>query len=1220
MSRMKKILDDLFFTGVTPLVKRGERIALTEADMPSLPEFLTESAIENLPWGEDLKSDWVFVRGLLQGSLSTWKWGFVFCALSAALTLVSPLLVYQFIRALTGEIELSLAQLIGLGVSIGLTGILAGVFAQHHFLRILWAFQVISNRLNTLIFKQSMRISAKDRDAMTIGEIVNRMGSDTDSLSNLPTVLINVTVSVLQVLGVAGVLTYMLGWSALPLLFIILVMVAPTRAAAKIIVKYDNKMMKRRDERVTLMGQILNGIRIVKYLRWEADLQKEIETKRAAELRDRWAMAKAEMICTVAFASVSAVSLFFILLLHERLGNPLTLPVVFSTFSLLQILEEPFGSVGRHLASFANARVGAARIREFLNLKSEPRFKGSEMKPALVIQDASVVYPDVKALDRINLQVTEGESVAIVGPVGAGKSTLLELVLGEAIPQEGHVRHKSGLKIAYVPQESFVLNTSLARNISFGSDWSSEPTHSGESALQDAVRSAQLAADLSAWRHGFSSEIGEKGINLSGGQKQRISLARAAFAKTDVILFDDPLSAVDHPTAEALIDDLVFGSLQDKTRIMATHRLEGLERFDRVIFLVQGKILAQGSFGSLMDTSADFRQFVENGLVDSNAQSLTDVDSDRTTKTTPADSSSETFSAIEDRERGAVSPKLYWIYLRELATSKPFNYLVLALTAITYPLFSVVQKLVFTDLDAFGSAKDLIYLFGMISLASVFSLVISDLFWLNRGLKAGKRFHENMLRSILNTKMRFFDTNPVGRILQRFSRDTEAIDMQIQWTFENTVKIGANIIVSLAVIVISLPWLLVAMGPIGWYYYILQRRYRSVAREAKRLDSVARSPVYAHLKETLAGLTSIRAYAREGAFYREFVRRVEHSQRMFFGHYMINRWFSTRIPLVGGMITVCTGAALALAVSNGATSAGLAALVMTTCISFWGTLNWAVRVFADLEARMTSLERVNTYSNLEVECSLQRHSEPTIQNGAVSFKNVWVQYANDLPWTLRDVSFEIPHATKVGLVGRTGSGKSTVFQTLFQIIRHSKGTITLGGVDIAQLPLEALRRHIAIIPQEPILFQGTLRSNLDRYREHSDMKIWSVLELVGLAAHFKLAGLDHQLVENGNNLSLGQRQLLCLARALLSAAPLVVLDEATASVDFVTDRKIQRIIKEHFRDRTLMIIAHRLTTVEDCELIIELEHGTVKNVRSIKQLETKVDFRLDIKLHSESNT
>jgi ABC-type multidrug transport system fused ATPase/permease subunit len=406
------------------------------------------------------------------------------------------------------------------------------------------------------------------------------------------------------------------------------------------------------------------------------------------------------------------------------------------------------------------------------------------------------------------------------------------------------------------------------------------------------------------------------------------------------------------------------------------------------------------------------------------------------------------------------------------------------------------------------------------------------------------------------------------------------------------------------VLVGVLPATIVVIVPVICLFVRVQSMYRRCAREAQRIYSISRSPRFAHFKETMNGLAVIRGLHKGGHFTEEFFKVVAHNQRDFHGMVSLNRWFSVRVPLVGSLVSLGVAAGVVLAAHGGTLGAGVAGLVLIYAMRFWESLNWAVRSFAEVESRMTSVERLRTYGRIEQEPEILLDKPNALPDetwplaGTIEFRDVVARYAEHLPDVLKGVSFRIPGGAKAGIIGRTGSGKSTAFQALFRFIEARSGAILIDGKDIRGIPLARLRRSIAIIPQDPTLFRGRLRDNLDRFAQHSDEALWRALE----RAHLKTfaaglpGGLEAEVKENGHNFSQGQRQLMCLARALLVDARIIVMDEATASVDVETDALIQETIRRECRDRTVLIIAHRLGTVEDCDLVIDLEDGRTKRV------------------------
>jgi ABC-type multidrug transport system fused ATPase/permease subunit len=505
-----------------------------------------------------------------------------------------------------------------------------------------------------------------------------------------------------------------------------------------------------------------------------------------------------------------------------------------------------------------------------------------------------------------------------------------------------------------------------------------------------------------------------------------------------------------------------------------------------------------------------------------------------------------------------------------------------------------------TDDPSIMSPMGAIIVYGLLGMAVLSGWIGERLLWLYRAAAAGRTIHDSALEGVLGAPLRFFDSTPMGRVLNRFARDMEGVDDHLSWNFEQSFKSLAQTLASLVLIISVLPLIVVVLVPVLLVYYRLQRDYRRAAREAKRLESISRSPRYAHFKEVVTGLDVIHGYGREQYFMDVFYDVLGRYQRMYWCSILLNRWFSVRVPLISGLVALATSVGIAVLAGEGLITAGAAGVVLTFALSFWGSLNWTVRAFSEVESRMTSVERLQHYAELEPEPSTTQQpvldaAAPWPTAGRIDIEGLTVRYADHLPLVLQDVTFSVPGGSTVGVIGRTGSGKSTLFQSMFRFLEPVGGRIRIDGVDIASVPIDRLRRSIAIIPQDPTLFIGTVRSNLDRFSECSDADVWNALRRVQLDGVVRAlpGGLDAPVAENGINFSQGQRQLLCMARAILTRARILVLDEATASVDVQTDAVIQQTVRTEFRGVTVMIIAHRLNTVSDADAIVELANGRV---------------------------
>lgn len=1197
----RRVLSRLLFLDMGYLVKKARTDIIQEADLPLLPSHLEpEKSSTALRWKTGLPP-WKFLFSVIPINWAPLKWGYSFFAIAMLSSLVSPILINHFIRSLdSGEWEKALTM----GVLLALCGVVMGVGFQHYFYRTLAANQNTTNDLNQRIFRQSLKLSLRARTKSQVGDIVNHMTSDTDALADFPIILGDLTWAVVMIIGATAMLFYYIGWSALPAMIILTCLIPLTHFVAKRFVRYEEKMMHEKDARITLMSQVLNSIRVIKYFSWEKAMTKEVQALRSAELKSRKTLARAEVLSGITYLAVSTIVLFIALLTHAYRGQPLDAATVFTCISLFGLLEEPFGQLSRLFSRFSQGLVSSKRIMDFLALEQvEDVLKSTtaQSDSAIELKNVSLSYAETPVIQGLNLSLKKGQSLAVVGPVGAGKSTLLYGLLSECRLVCGEIAiHEELHKKAYVPQEAYIINSSLLENVSFGVESFSKEK------LRRAIHQACLDKDLKELPSGLRTEIGEKGVNLSGGQKQRVSLARAALSQPQLVLLDDPLSAVDVETEKLICDRLLFGEWANTTRVVVTHRLESLSRFDQVLFLKDGEVKGLGSLEELLSQSEEFQKFYSQHEKTQEGHATVQGPVEETSAEENKNESRITDD--EEREKGAVKASVYRSYILSLGgDGKKRNWILflLAFLAIAGASMPLLQKGWIANFDKYQPVFDLtpvnaVLIYGFLGFCVLLLNMTNQMFWLERGIIAGRNFHDRMLESILRAPVRFFDSTPVGRVLQRFSRDLESVDIYLQWSFESFIHCVLHVLVSIVLIVTVMPVMLVVILPTLWVYNRLQQDYRRPAREAKRLDSIARSPRYAHFKETLMGLVVIRAFEKEQWFLGDFFKKLQHSQRMFYGHYMLNRWFSAQVPVVAGVISVSTLIGITYGVKLGWFGAGVAGLVTTYAITFWGTLNWGIRIFADIESRMTSVERLKFYSSIQSE-KLQGGIQPEKswpQAGALTVENLQVQYAPHLPMVLKGLNFQIQPGEKIGVIGRTGSGKSTLFQVLYRFIEPSHGKILMDGVSIADVDMERLRRSLAIVPQDPSLFMGTLRSNLDRYQEFTDEEVWQSLEKAGMKEFVQEQALQlaTPVAENGGNLSQGQRQLLCLARALLMDAKVVLMDEATASVDVQTDAQIQKVIRENMKGVTMLIIAHRLGTVSDCDQIIELGEGLVKSI------------------------
>ncbi|KAG0212688.1 Multidrug resistance-associated protein 1 [Mortierella sp. NVP41] len=863
---------------------------------------------------------------------------------------------------------------------------------------------------------------------------------------------------------------------------------------------------------------------------------------------------------------------------------------------------------------------------------------------------SSTSTPGRPTLANINLQIPDGSLTAVVGRIGQGKSSLLSALMGEMYKKQGSIKIYGDL--AYVPQQPWILNATVQDNIVFGKVFDQE--------LYDRIVFASgLRPDLEMLPAGDQTEIGERGINLSGGQKQRISLARAAYQDADIYLLDDPLSAVDAHVDQHLWQHLIgpSGLLKDKTRVLVTHGIHHLEEVDQIVVLKHGMVSEMGDYHQLNKARGAFYLLIKEYSVGHKSASKrhhkdataveADVDSERNTivgedsqdkkgdgDQDDDDEKNGELIAEETMVDGKISWKVVMAYARAVTLKNVFFCLLLFVASQACQIATNFWlRLWILDIESEEEGgpparSTSYYLYGYAILILAFVIMDVMVNYMSEvvcGIQGSKTLHNNLITRVLRLPMSFFDTTPMGRIVNRFSSDMESIDSVLPENCNDLFSFITIIGSSLLVIAYSTPAFLFTFPPLLLAYVWVQDYFIKTSGALRRLQSVAKSPLYQHFSETLSGVSTIRVMKGQSSrFILENEARTNTTINRTNIIQLVNRWLQIRVELMGGFIVF---SAAALAVLNAENlDPSLVGLALSYALSMVIFINALVRTYSEVQNLMVSVERVLEYSEKPTEAPAVTgvHLPETFPSlGRVTFKNYSARYREGLDLVVKDISFTVEPSEKVGIVGRTGAGKSSLTLALFRIIEaadsywalasdpsaentpplepamfasDSGGSIEIDGIDISTLGLRDLRQHLAIIPQDPTLFAGTIRSNLDPFLEVSDTDLWQALERAHLKDYISSlpGGLSFEVAPNGENFSVGQRALICLARALLRKSKVLVLDEATAAVDVETDDLIQKTIRKEFKDRTILTIAHRIKTVMDSDKILVLEKGRVQ--------------------------
>jgi ABC-type multidrug transport system fused ATPase/permease subunit len=1129
------------------------------------------------------------------------------------------------------------------------------------------------------------------------GRIVNLMSTDTYRVDQASGLFHMIWTAPIQVILTLILLLINITYSALSGFAFIVIMMPLLGQAIKSLMYRRRFINKVTDQRVTLTQEIISSVRFVKFFGWETSFLDRLANIRKQEVDKITKLLSIRNAILAVSLSLPIFASMLAFITYSLSGHGLAPAPIFSSLALFNSLRIPLNLLPMVIGQIVDASASIKRIQEFLDAEESPveatfeekapdaidiqngsftwertRTQDTDDKPAGAAKppkptkqekkDAKVKEKELKKLEKrrelekvesdpssptdpdnnsmqekekrpfeitgINLSIGRDELVAVIGSVGSGKSSLLAALAGDMRKTNGNVTF--GASRAFCPQYAWIQNATVKENITFSKPYDRRW-------YNEVVDACALRPDLEMLPAGDMTEIGERGITVSGGQKQRLNIARAIYFNADIVIMDDPLSAVDAHVGKHIMDEAICGLLKGKARVLATHQLHVLHRADRIVWMKEGRIAKIATFPDLMENDEEFQSLMKTTASEEEVEEAAEVLEDEgeaekkvaAKKAKKAKKSAVALMQQEERAVNSVSSSVYMSYVKASGSIAVLPIILLLL--ITSQGSNIVTSLWLSwwTSDKFrldeGVYIGVYAAFGVLQALLTFAFATTLTYF---GTKASRVMLQRAIYRVLRAPMSFFDTTPMGRITNRFSKDVDTMDNVLTDSIRMFSLTFVTIISVFILIIAYYYYFVIALVPLTFMFCFSAGYYRASARELKRHEANLRSVVFARFSEAVNGTSTIRAYGVEQQFATRLAESLDSMDGAYYLTFANQRWLSVRLDFMGNLLVFTCGILVVTARFNIDPSTG--GLVLSYILSIVQMIQFSVRQLAEVENNMNSTERIHYYgTQLEEEAPLKlgevRSSWP--ERGEIVFEDVQMRYRAGLPLVLKGMNMTVKSGERIGIVGRTGAGKSTIMSTLFRLTELSGGSITIDGVDISTIGLADLRSRLAIIPQDPTLFRGTIRSNLDPFHEHTDLELWHALrqaDLVGpeqtleepsttsststsivpatatpiATSSTARIHLDTPVEDEGLNFSLGQRQLLALARALVRGSQIIVCDEATSSVDFETDQKIQRTIVRGFSGKTLLCIAHRLRTIIGYDRILVMDQGNVAELDS----------------------
>lgn len=1026
------------------------------------------------------------------------------------------------------------------------------------------------------------------------------------------------------------------------------------------IVSLSKEKAELADERGKIISQLLSGMKIIKFNVWEELFLGKIDNIRRKESNTSVSIFNYAIIAKSLFVVASKLiylGLFFIL---QWLEVEMTVPKLFSVMSILNSLEPNLSSFINALTSVITATTSSKRFGDILKMKEKEVFEDSKdlKRGSVLLDELTVTWDDhhfLKIFEEdahpqqthimrgINIRVNPGEFIGVIGGIGSGKSTLLLSMMNELNVLFGRAQ-KNG-SIAYIPQQSFMMNETIQNNILFGKPFE-------QYRYNETLGLCELTKDLLDLPSGDQTEIGEGGINLSGGQKQRISIARALYSDADIYIIDDALSALDHDVGTRIMKNLFLNKLKSKTRIMATHKISILKYFDRIVYVNNSKLELIGTLEELQSKEV-LNEFIFNGKSNEDSNVSQKSLASEGLETAKKSNTPDKLTIEEKYIEGNIESTTYLRYIQEAG-------LISCILLIAISLINEIIKL-FMD---YWMGKNVQLLFNengilqkeIFSFLIVFLLVviiIKAIFFGRVLTNAAYSLCKKMLANLIRRPMSYFDTTSSGTIMNRCTQDVSTIDNHIPIAILDSLTTISLFLVTFTLSVI-VAWISIVaflvLVIIGVYWF---NKYLRISLQLTRMVKITNSPVLAMLNEMNGGALLFRHYGIKEFIQQKFIEISDLETSVFFHEFMCGNWLKIRLDYIVLLMTMIPVSLVTTAVIIGYIdneSSSSIGVTINSLMVIGAATSGLIFTVSNIIKDMACVERVQEFIDYrELEDTSENINVPITWPtlGSIEIRNLSVRYRPETPFVLRDLNLKISSREKIGIIGRTGSGKSTLFLALMRIIESDQESseILIDGLNIKDIGIHKLRKGVSIVSQDPLILEGSILTNLDPEGMLSIDKVLSCISDLKLAQHFNISLnpdlgeslisevygedleltsggnsmmneyqdrlLNYKIEQNGKNISQGQKQLISIAREILKQPKILLMDEATASIDEKTDRLLQRVIEEEFKNSTIIAIAHRIETLRLYDRIVIMDNGKV--IDSCTPGELSARIRGDIK-------